>query len=673
MIRPPMKDASGRRRVPRPGFRVAGALIALSALAALVLVSACRKAEAPALVRLIDVLGRDNVIDSPVMDFAKDPKEVGRTNPNLASIVEKYALMDLGSGKNPLLLKKKVAMGPFQENALFAPPRSQFRFSLRIPAQASLEFACGLYWGGDRARKAKGSCQVEFLVRAKARGRDNVLFQRKIILDADRNLVQQRRVIDLSALAGQSVVLDFITHGDQDTQAYWFNPVIFRPRPERRNVILVSIDTLRADHLSCYGYERPTSPNIDALAADSVLFRNVYAAAPWTLPSHVSMLTGLDCINHQVYSSANRMDPGILTLADFLRQAGLVTMAFTGGGFVSGVFGLNKGFDSFFGRAALSSSHQAEVLARSAIPWIEQNASKGFFLFLHTYQVHNPYSPPEDFAGRFLDPGAPLHALDMNPGRYNHENRYKPESEGFRRNVISLYDGEITYTDEALIGALVAALKRLGLYDRTMIVVTADHGEEFFEKGAWLHTNDVYNPVLKIPLVIKFPGSRDAGKRIQRLARLTDVMPTILDELGIDYSRAKPDGRGLEPLVRGKETGPERIFRSELAANIVRNHIPHKRTISQGPYKVIQSDPYTPEQLAYFYYPPPTMDTLEVFDLAADPSERTNLAKTQPELARRLLKYLEDSFKPMRKLVRTSAVEMNEDMKEELKALGYIR
>ncbi len=646
--------------------------ILILVISALLLSSSCRKTEEPSLIRFIDILGRENIVDTPLFDLAADPEGFSRSNPSLAAIAEKYPLLDLGAGKNPLLIKKKIVMGPLEENVLLAPPRSLFRFKVMVPKGSALEFAYGIYWAKDPARKSKGRRDVEFLVRAQTRGREDLLFRRKMTLMADHNLVYNHKKIDLSPLAGQKVTLEFITRGDQDSLALWFNPIIFKPQPEPRNVILISLDTLRADHLGCYGYSRATSPNMDKLAADSVLFRNTFAPAPWTLPSHMSMLTGLDCINHQVYRVTDRLDPTIPTLADFFRRRSFITGAFTGGVLVRGLFGFSNGFDSFRIHGVISPEHQATNLAQSAIPWIEENFEKNFFLFLHTYQIHDPYATPEPFDTQFLDPGAELHSINLLAYLHHNRDRFKPPvSEAWRRNIVGLYDAEVRYTDEALIAPLVAQLKKLGLYDRTMIVITADHGEEFYEHGGWLHTHSIHQELIRVPLLVKFPGSRDAGKRVERYARLTDIMPTILKEMSVDFSPKDLDGKNLGPLIEGAETGPQRPVRCELAG-IITNHVPRKRSVTRDTYRVISNDAYTPQDLAYFAFPPPPLVPLEIYDLSADPGEAKNLVLNRPDLARELLKYLEDSFKPRRKTVGGTAL-LTPEIKEELKALGYIR
>jgi len=661
------------RIIKRRRGRVLSVLIPL--ILASIFVSNCRKfGDGPFLIRLIDLLERKDIVDSPLLDFVADPKSFARDNPTLVDMADNFPLIDMGAGGNPLLLKKKMHVGPAEDNALFAPPKTTLRFNVRIPKESFLEFYYGLYWGTDPARKTGATRQTEFSVRVRSRKENGVIFHKGLTLTSERNMAFNHRMINLSHLAGQEVVLEFTTRGTPDTLALWYNPIIFRSRKDARNVILISLDTLRADHLGCYGYGRQTSPNMDKLAAESVLFKNTFATAPWTLPSHVSLLTGLDDINHQVYSGADKMDPGIPTLADYLRRAGFLTAAFTGGGFVSGMYGLSKGFDSFrvVGRIAVGTP--AAALARTALPWIRENRDKAFFLFLHTYQIHQPYQAPAPYSTMFLDPDAQFDHVDLSQLRLNHENRFMPESDALRRNFIGLYDAEIRFTDEVLIGALVADLKKLGLFDRTMIGVTADHGEEFYEHTAWTHSHALYDETIKVPLLVKFPGSRNGGMKVERYARLTDIMPTILEEMGFDPDALAVDGRSLIELTAGKAGNlPERMFRCELAENIVRNRIPARRAVSQGTYKIVRNDPFSPNQLAFFTAPPPSQDKLEIYDLAADPGERTNLAASRPDLVRSLLRYMDEKLKPTRKTAVTRNTGPNEDVREELKALGYIR
>jgi arylsulfatase A-like enzyme len=662
-----------KRECPPSRRRKFAALAPVLVAVGLVLSPACRKAESPSFSRLIDSLDRANILQSPLLGLAADPKGFGGQNPNLADLAPKFPILDAGVGPNPLLIKKKIPMGSVEDNALLAPPPSTLRFVLEVAPGTHLEFGCGIYGDPERSTGEDRDRSVDFSIRLKGAGPEVQLFQRLMTLAAGQELVSDTDRLDLSSYAGRRIALEFVTRGDRDSMALWFNPVLVRERPGARAVILISIDTLRADHLGCYGYKKDTSPNIDRLAADGVLFQNTFAPSPWTLPSHVSIFTGLDLLNHRVLRSEDVMDPGLPSLPDFFRARGFLTAAFTGGGFVSGHYGFSRGFDIFRTHGPFTRPDLAHLLAEDAMPWLWANGGRDFFLFLHTYQTHNPYTPPQGYGAPFLDPDAKRRRVNLWDFGRNLRNRYKPPpSEAFLRNVVGLYDGEIRYADEALIGRLVARLKKMGLYDRSLIILTSDHGEEFFDKGSWLHRNAVYNPTIKVPLVIKFPGLRDAGTRVDHYARLTDILPTILEEMGFDGPAGALDGKSLEPLIHGAERGPERVFRCELGAYLVDSRIPRKRTVNRGTYKVIVNDAYTPRDLAFFRRFPPPQERVEVYDLASDPLENRNLAPERPKLARELVEYLESLQVPSRAATRRSK-EITKKVQEELKALGYIR
>ena len=284
------------------------------------------------------------------------------------------------------------------------------------------------------------------------------------------------------------------------------------------NVILISLDTLRADHLKCYGYKRNTSPNIDKLAKDSVVFFNTFSHAPYTLSSHMSMMTSLLPMNHKVLYIDRSLNPSIKTLADLLRNNDYITVAFTGGGQVSARYGFSKGFD-FYYEEYMGGVHinSAERLFKHASKWIRKNKNLKFFLFLHTFQIHNPYHSPPPFGQIFLKKEYPWKYISLQeilgqgyPRLFRELKRIEKE------NVIALYDGEIRYTDECFIKPFIKELKKLNLYDRTMIILTSDHGEEFRDHYSWGHGHNLYNEVIKVPLIIKFPYSKYSGKKVKK-------------------------------------------------------------------------------------------------------------------------------------------------------------
>jgi len=638
-----------------------------------ILPTRCAKKEDSAVFRFIDHLSQENILLSPFKEFSADSQSFKEKHPSLYKIADESPLLDSGIRENPYLLKKKLKIGPVEINALLAPPESLYRFSRKIPARSFLEFTYGIRRDSELAQKKEESRTAEFSILLRSENAKAEIFKNTLRLTSDQSLVFKYKKIDLAEYEGQKVHIDFITRGNDEALACWFNPVLYIPQQNTKNVILISLDTLRPDHLGCYGYSRNTSPNIDSLAADSALFRNTFATSPWTLPSHVSLMTSLNCINHQVYQNSQKMDPSILTLADILRTRGYFNGAITGGGFVSGLYGFSKGFDSYHVRGQIQEKNSAEIAGRAALDWIDRHRDRNFFLFLHTYQIHNPYFSPAPYNKLFLEKGSALTKIDLSQYRFNHENRYKPVEEDLRQNIIDLYDGEIRYTDESLIKPLMSKLKKLHLYENSMIILTSDHGEEFYEHKAWQHTHSVYNEIIKVPLIIKFPNSNHMGKRVLKFARLIDIMPTILDVLDINPSKYQMDGETLSGLLSNKkQEKEERVFVSELASNVMRKHIPKKAAINSGKYKLIINNGFTSEDLAYFLSSPPETKPMEVFDLEKDPDELTNLSRENPQLARALLAFLKKQNK-MRRKVSTEEAKMSEELREQLRALGYIK
>ncbi|UCE43285.1 MAG: sulfatase [Candidatus Aminicenantes bacterium] len=466
--------------------------------------------------------------------------------------------------------------------------------------------------------------------------------------------------------------MSFVTEGDEENLSFWSNPILYERQEKTINVILISIDTLRADHLGCYGYARDTSPRIDHLAEDSVTFLNTYASSPWTLPSHVSILTSLHGVNHQVYYNDESMDLSLITLADIMRERQFCCTAFTGGGFVSSDYGFSKGFDAYSNdESSTFRQDAAEHLFQLVSEWLDKQKGKNFFLFLHTYQPHNPYACPIPYKTMFLDEGAKWRYLDLLSYLGGKPGIFKALTEEDRQNVVGLYDGEIRYTDEKLIGPLVQKLKAMGLYDQTLIIFTSDHGEEFYEHHGWGHGHSLYDESLKVPLIIKFPESRFSGRRIHDIVSLVDIFPTVLEELGIDFSNLEIDGQSLFPLVKGKEKG-DRVFLADIASNVLASHIPQKITMNRGKTKLILNKRFGPEDFSFFLCPPPVLGPVELYDLGFDPTEQQNISDKKPKLANQIVQKINEIYKAAPKK-KTRKLEIDEELKKQLRALGYIR
>jgi arylsulfatase A-like enzyme len=319
----------------------------------------------------------------------------------------------------------------------------------------------------------------------------------------------------------------------------------FVPAPTR-GVILISIDALRADHLSAYGYERQTSPFLEELARRSTVFERAYAQVPSTLPSHMSMFTGLYPAEHGVFPPSSILAPEVRTLPEILQHAGFRTAGHSEGGYVQGGYGFRRGFTEWTDDAYTADTDVERTFGRGVDFLRTVKSGERFFLFLHTYTVHDPYTPPDAFAKAFW-PGPPppgvggptgAHFAAVNAGLVE----ATPAAIDYWK---ALYDGSILYLDDRL-RVFFGELDRLGLAGETTVVFTSDHGEEFYEHGRLVHTQ-IYPECLHIPLIVVNPAQK-AGTRVGELVQTIDFAPTIYDLAGVQRPGDLP-GRSLRPLL----------------------------------------------------------------------------------------------------------------------------
>jgi arylsulfatase A-like enzyme len=636
--------------------------------------SGCRRGErtAGSVLHLADSLKLENIRQSPLL--TKAPAGLGPAD----YPVESYPVIE--PAKNPLGLLRKHDLGTSVNRILYAPTKSEYVFDVALPVDPVLSFGIGIVRDGNSEAamtpRAKASDGAEFIVLLEIEGRRKTLYQKHLGLPPKRdsrtlNFVRTKVEIPRT---GKNARLTFLTGGEPGLAAFWQNPAVISRRAEPTNVVVVSIDALRADHVGVYGYERDTTPHLDALAAESAVFRNVYAAAPWTLPSHISMLTGLDCRTHRVYYEGDRLDPARRTLASILRANGYTCGAVTGGGFVNAIFGFSKGFESYgMDEGEIGAANLAENSARLVAGWLDVNADRPFFLFLHTYQVHTPYHPPEAYAGRYLSPGDGRKSWDFvaNLGGWTHTFRPLPELE--RLEAVGLYDAEIRYTDEALIGPLIEKLKALGVYDRTLLIVTSDHGTEFFDHGGWHHTWSLYNGTIKVPLIVKFPGKRFAGRSVSPAVRSIDIVPTVLETLGIGFEAETFDGRSLRPVLLDRERENRPIL-AELAPGVLGYRLPGRVAVSAGNDKLILNGAFSPEDLGFLAAPPPAIPPLELYDLTGDPREERNLAgEASRAAAVRTLSAAAGETTKVSGAREGRREQIPRRIQDQLRALGYIK
>lgn len=649
---------------------------ALTLALSLCILADCQKnpSAEKSLIRLIDLLKQENIRKSPLSD--KSSTDLTETTYPIKSM----PMLDSTVGENPMGLKRKLNLGSVEFNMLFSPPKSEYNFDITIPNNGILDFGIGIVRDQNseslRVPQSNQAEGVVFIVQLEIEGREKTIFQQHLKIPPIREIrtvnYSQRRV-ELTS-SNRKARLTLITSGKENLFSFWAHPIVYDPINKKTNVVLVSIDTLRADHLGVYGYGRDTSPAMDALAGESAVFLNTYASAPWTLPSHVSLLTSLNGIHHGVYYENDRMDPSQNTLADFLRADGYFCAALTGAAFVSSFYGFSKGFDSYrMEQGEMTSQRLAENAAQESLEWLDTNSDKPFFLFIHTYQPHQPYNPPEPYNTMFTEKTAKWKEFDIYKDLGGKYGFYKKLPEDERQNVIGLYDGEIRYTDDVLIKPLIDKLRALNIYDRTLLVVTSDHGEEFYDHSTWEHVHNLYDESLKVPLIIKFPRSKHAGRRLSPIVRLIDIMPTILEELGIAFKADFRDGRSLMPVLQGRETG-DRVFTADLAENVLGYRTPSRMAMNSGRYKLIVNLPPRPEDQKFFASLAPSVPAVELYDLEKDAGEKNNLAEApeKAQVARQLLQSLNELIKTVKPGGKTKA-KLSKELAEQLKSFGYIR
>jgi arylsulfatase A-like enzyme/Flp pilus assembly protein TadD len=401
-----------------------------------------------------------------------------------------------------------------------------------------------------------------------------------------------------------------------------------RARSAGPNVLLITLDTTRADHLGCYGDAEARTPRLDALAAEGVRFARVYCPAPLTLPSHTTIMTGLYPATHGVRNNGHDLAPKWRTLAGILKARGYATAAFVSSFSVDSRFGLDRGFDvyddAFQPQAPLKGANaerRAEETFARFSRWLEKAPAGRFFAWVHYYDPHLPYDPPSPYKEQF--PGRP-------------------------------YDGEVAYMDH-YVGRVVDALRDKGLLDKTLVIVAGDHGEGFGEKVETGHGIFLYEETLRVPLIVRDPAAFPRPRVVEDEVRLADVTPTVLAALGLGTEAAGLEGESLVQRARGKARGD---LPSLVESLYPRENFGWSELVGlvAGPWKYIQA-------------PRP-----ELYDLAHDPSEKTDLAAASPAKAEELRKALEQA------LLRLSAPPSapggpgpaRTDDRERLRSLGYV-
>jgi arylsulfatase len=551
------------------------------------------------------------------------------------------------------------------------------RFALRLPPGAELRFTPELL---PAARAAAGAATFRVLLEDETGG-ERELWSR---VQDGRSPAAGEQTVRLPGRAGEIVRLGLAVGTAAQGRFAWGRMVAPRvlgvgggeplePQPVSKqddaradalrrdlagaNVLLVILDAARARSFGAYGYPREATPEVDRLAAEGVVFERVYTPAVYTLGAMSSIWTSqYPDRHHSEVSFSARLPSDRLTLAELLSAQGVHTAGFVANAVAGRLFGFERGFSEFH-EVFLTHGSRGDVFRQLLPGFLRQNRERRFFAYVHFREPHFPYDPEPPFDTRFGPEGPIPKAArrdsrffqDVNQGR-------RPMSEEEREHLVRLYDGNLAFADREL-GAIVHALRDEGLLERTVVMVAADHGEELFEHGWIGHNVQLFEPSVRVPLVVRFPqGKGPAGRRVAGLSDLLDVAPTIADVFGVrgkGGSEREFQGRSLLPVALGAP-GKQAVL---------------SRSVWDRPRYALRD-----ERHKFFYDTRSGEERL--FDLAADPGEANDLAAEEPL---RAAYYRQALHAWTLRLARRSpapgaeAARLSREQCENLKALGYIQ
>ncbi len=459
--------------------------------------------------------------------------------------------------------------------------------------------------------------------------------------------------------------------------------------------MLITLDTVRADRLGCYGHERIETPHLDRIAREGILFENAFSSVPSTLPSHASILTGMYPARHGIHDNGvYYLEAGVETLAERLRAEDYATAAFVSAFVLDAQFGLDQGFELFddqmelalsrsdprairraahlsdekrrwFAQLASPSERRADSVTQAAMDWLRALDSEPFFLWLHYFDAHQPYRPPEPWDTAY-DPGY-AGVLDG----FAHTFKLAQRRHGWARDAVpaaeiahmqARYDGEISFLDQ-WIGRLLGLLEQRDMLERSLVVVVGDHGEGFGEHlQIWEHNAEIYDEAVRVPLLVRLPGGEQRGRRIADLVRTVDVAPTVLDLLGLTPWRYV-DGTSLRALIEGTaESAPAPILLEARRERQVHETQTSSLGLRTEDHKLILTLDRSGRVVSR-----------ELFDLKEDPGERRTLTEREPARTRAMTREL---------LARQEELERQRDAlpfrgldrmtSDALRALGYL-
>lgn len=449
-------------------------------------------------------------------------------------------------------------------------------------------------------------------------------------------------------------------------------PVLYRiiERSERKYVFVIALDTLRADRIGKFRNGVMLTPNISKLKKNCVNFPNTFAQSNWTLASFMSFFTSLYEFNHRATKESG-LNSKIKILTEGLSRK-FFTFNLNSGLWMSGKYGFSRGFDFFNVYSLPKDNLGGKKLFKKSIDFLNNTNIPSLFMFLHTYQIHSPYNPPKKFLVK-INKKPKYRNLDT----YFYNKQFKNDiSSDERMAMEELYDTEILAFD-TYFGEFISFLKRKKIYKNSMIIFVSDHGEEFFEHKGWSHGHSMFNDVIRVPFMIKFPGNRFQGKTVELNVGLIDILPTIYDYFEMKVGTVI-DGISLLPVINGKIPERELLFSSTTTTKLVKD-IPPKFAILDGNFKLIYNFKYSKKNIEFFskFGNPPEESKISVFNIKSDEKELTPL---RGNIYNKLFGKYIGTIDKLKKIININKslksgkkLILTEEEKKKLESLGYFQ
>ncbi len=548
-----------------------------------------------------------------------------------------------------------VALDEVERQALVIRRPMTLRYHVHVPENGRLGFGVGLEGEGEAP------------VKVFATG-DNG--NRTEIFSGTAGSAWNDQVVDLAAFAGQVVRLELAADTAGAGRVAWSVPRVLVPHVDRptiepaRNVVVVLIDTLRADKLRPFNSRsRVEAPTIDALAQGGAVFELAQSAENWTKPAVASVLTGLYPMSHHQKTESSSLPPTAVLLSEHLKEQGFRTGSFIANGYVSDRFGFDQGWDHYTNYIREGKSTEAENVFAEAAAWIEQNRGERFFAYVQTIDPHVPYDPPDEYLRRY----------DARP---NYSGQVRPRStpdllvgakrnpptvtfdESDRRRLEALHDAEISQHDH-FFGQFLQRLEEMELTEDTLVVVVSDHGEEFNDHGSYGHGHSIFQELLHVPLMFRLPGRIPAGTRVPHAVGTMNIAATVTDFLGVPTMPTQ-EGQSLVNLMIGAHSPGPRVAFSDFQDE--------RRVITTGRWKFLLRGNLTST----------------MFDLQEDPNERHQLQAGSNPIAQRYCRVLLSQFLGSTERgnwlrsqqgrgseLQASEAAMDDEIRGQLEALGY--